>query len=112
MRKLVFSCFSLACFAPPSPPPLGPLLPPAAGELAAAAADSAAAAASSAAGGTGACVKSLERTLPVVPPAPSAGGLGGDGLVVMNGVGRCVDDEAEEVLDCLGCLILMLDFSI
>ncbi len=75
--------------APPGPP-----LPPAAGELAAATAGSAAAAASSAAGRTGAGVTLASRERTLAPPAPSAGGFGGDGLVVMNVVGGCMVTES------------------
>ncbi len=70
----------------PPPLPSGPAAGEALGEplgalaRAAAAAGSTAAAASSAVGGTGAGVTSRDWTL--APPAPSAGGLGGDGLVL------------------------------
>ena len=79
-------------------PPLGPPLPPAAGELAAAAAGSAAAAASSAAS----LICALGRR--------SWWSCGDERSWSM--YSDRVDDEAEEVGDGLGCLILMFDYSI
>ncbi len=39
-------------------------------------------------------VTKIQRETDRDPPAPSAGGLGGDGLVVMNVVGRCTVTES------------------
>ncbi len=96
-HKLVYSCFILGLFG--TPPPLGPPLPPAAGELAAAAAGSAAAAASPAASLV--CALRVGRR--------SWWSCGDEQSWSMHS--DRVDDEAEEVGDGLGCLILMFDYS-